>query len=112
MKADVAPTQIQFGLIDCDLFDGYIDAFPWMWSRLDEGGLIYLDEFYSLKFPGARRAMLKLISNLEGFELIGELDDSNQFERWFIKKHSSFGRGLVTASPGVYVPHPLGHLTA
>ena len=42
--------------IDCDLYDGYKALLPYLYDSLIEGGFIHLDEYYSLKFPGARIA--------------------------------------------------------
>ena len=44
-------------LIDSDLYAGYATVLPWAWERLSPGGMIYLDEYYSLKFPGPRIAV-------------------------------------------------------
>lgn len=49
--------QISAAIVDCDLYAGYRLALPWIWRRLSPGGLIWLDEYYSLKFPGPRRAV-------------------------------------------------------
>jgi hypothetical protein len=43
--------------LDCDLYDGYKIALPFIWDNLiEEGGYVHLDEYYSLKFPGAKLA--------------------------------------------------------
>tara|TARA_B100002052_G_C15855583_1_gene587307 strand:- start:113 stop:883 length:771 start_codon:yes stop_codon:yes gene_type:complete len=43
-------------IIDSDLYDSYKIALPFIWKRLQKKGIIFLDEYYSLKFPGARIA--------------------------------------------------------
>lgn len=50
------PTKICCALVDCDLYSGYQSCLPFIWERLSPGGLVFLDEYYSLKFPGARIA--------------------------------------------------------
>ena len=43
--------------LDCDLYDGYEIALPFIWDNLiEQGGYVHLDEYYSLKFPGAKIA--------------------------------------------------------
>ena len=42
--------------MDCDLFDGYQIALPYVYKNLSKNGYIRLDEYYSLKFPGAKIA--------------------------------------------------------
>lgn len=44
-------------LLDADLFDGYAVVLPEVHDRMSPGGMIYLDEYYSLKFPGPRLAV-------------------------------------------------------
>lgn len=44
-------------LFDCDLYDSYISVLNHVWEDLSPGGLLYFDEYYSLKFPGARKAV-------------------------------------------------------
>ena len=43
--------------IDCDLFSGYNIILPYVYPKLSKGGYIHLDEYYSLKFPGAKIAV-------------------------------------------------------
>ena len=42
--------------LDCDLYDGYEVSLPYIWDSLVKGGYVHLDEYYSLKFPGAKQA--------------------------------------------------------
>ncbi len=79
------PTQICAALVDCDLYQGYKDVLPYTWSRLQRGGYIHLDEYYSLKFPGARIATNEFFAD--------KLDKPQQhetlrgqFERWFVRR--------------------------
>lgn len=73
--------------LDCDLYLGYKDTLPYIYDRLVEGGYVHLDEYYSLKFPGAR------IACAEYFKEAGIVPQKNivpvhEFERWFITKDS------------------------
>ena len=49
-------------LIDCDLYSGYIDVLTWCNSRVAAGAGIYLDEYFSLKFPGPRVAVSEFLA--------------------------------------------------
>lgn len=76
---------IAAAILDCDLHGSYLTALEYIWPRLSPGGMIYLDEYYSLKFPGARIAV---DSFLEGKQaaLKHVTDDFNGFERWWLLK--------------------------
>ena len=41
-------------LMDCDLYDSYKIALPFVWERMETDAYMFLDEYFSLKFPGAR----------------------------------------------------------
>jgi len=71
-------------LIDSDLYRGYAEILPIVWRKLNPGGYIYLDEYYSLKFPGPRIAVDKFVKESEA-KLI-RLDDWLDFERWALHK--------------------------
>ena len=81
---------LQYSLIfiDCDLYDGYLTTLEYGWKRLKKGGLIFLDEYYSLKFPGARIATNNFLSKIDdnSFELDEVSDAGDDFERWVIRK--------------------------
>ena len=57
--------------IDSDLYEGYKIALPYIYDNLQKNGYIHLDEYYSLKFAGAKIACdefakqrnLKIIKN-------------------------------------------------
>lgn len=69
-------------LIDSDLYDGYAQVLPWAWERLQPGGMIYLDEYYSLKFPGPRIAVDEFCAARSIEPTMLRRDGS--FERWAI----------------------------
>lgn len=79
------PGKIMAALMDCDLYESYLQTFNFVWPRLSEGGMIYLDEYYSLKFPGARIATDEFLATKNCHlqcapKLIGD------FERWYVVK--------------------------
>ncbi len=47
-------TKIFCSNIDCDLYDSYKECLPFVYDNMVNGGYIHLDEYYSLKFPGAK----------------------------------------------------------
>jgi len=69
-------------LIDSDLHDGYAAVLPWAYERLEPGGMIYLDEYYSLKFPGPRIAVDSFCAEYGVSPTLLRRDGS--FERWAI----------------------------
>ena len=76
---------IMAAVIDCDLYQSYIDSLNFIWPKLIQEGFVHLDEFYSLKYPGARRASLEFIEkNPDAF--LHEHSENSDFERWFLKK--------------------------
>jgi len=63
----------------------YKVTLPFVWPRLAVGGYIWLDEYYSLKFPGAR------IATDEFFREKADKPRRHQrepgdFERWYVEK--------------------------
>jgi hypothetical protein len=71
--------------IDCDLYGGYKQALPFCWEGLVEGGFIHLDEYYSLKFPGAKIATDEFCKEL-GIKPTRMTSRPGEFERWALKK--------------------------
>jgi predicted O-methyltransferase YrrM len=71
-------------LIDSDLHDGYAAVLPWAWDRMVPGGMIYLDEYYSLKFPGPRIAVDAFCDERGIRPTLLRRDGS--FERWAIMR--------------------------
>jgi predicted O-methyltransferase YrrM len=74
--------------IDCDLFNGYIESLNYVWPKLLPNGIIFLDEYYSLKFPGPRLAVQEFLQklNIDSFQLRMISNPEDDFERWIIKK--------------------------
>lgn len=79
------PESIAAAILDCDLYGSYLVALDFIWPRLSSGGIIYLDEYYSLKFPGARLAVDEFFDN-KSSHFTKVVDDFNGFERWFVRK--------------------------
>ena len=79
------PDTIAAAILDCDLYGSYLTSLAYIWPRLSPGGIIYLDEYYSLKFPGARIAVDEFFEGTNA-KLEGVTDEFNGFERWIVSK--------------------------
>jgi hypothetical protein len=79
------PARIAGALLDCDLYQSYKDSLSFVWPRLSVGGFIYLDEYFSLKFPGARIATNEFFKDKKSLIDWHHIED-NGFERWWITK--------------------------
>ncbi len=71
--------------IDCDLYQGYTITLPFIWDNLCSGGYVHLDEYYSLKFPGPRRAVNEFV-RMELATLVKHRTRTAEFERWYLTK--------------------------
>lgn len=71
--------------IDCDLYDSYKTVLNFAWPQLSNNGIIYLDEYYSLKFPGAKIASDEFF-NQNNIKPLKIKTWKTDFERWYIKK--------------------------
>lgn len=80
------PSQIAAIFLDADLFKPYDVVLNKCWDLLSPGGIIYLDEYFSLKFPGPRIAVDSFISKHRNARLICIEAPYNEFERWILKK--------------------------
>ena len=71
--------------IDCDLYLGYKICLPIIWDKLIKNGMIYLDEYYSLKFPGPRIACNEFFRerNIKSLKTVKEF---NKFDRNYLIK--------------------------
>lgn len=77
--------KLMAAMIDCDLYESYKYTLNFIWERLTKGSLIYLDEYYSLKFPGARIACNEFFINKKQKPVMIE-KKVNDFERWAVFK--------------------------
>ena len=74
------------GIFDCDLYSSYKTCFQYLWPLLNDKGHIYLDEYYSLKFPGARIACNEFLEKNTAKLIKYKNYSSLDFERWGIQK--------------------------
>jgi hypothetical protein len=86
MKDSLGIDKIMAAVVDCDLYQSYLDTLEFVWPRLEHGGFIHLDEYYSLKFPGAKLATDEFLKDKK-VDLKMSLTNPSDFERWHaIKK--------------------------
>ena len=84
-QQEIRPKSILGGIIDCDLYESYKIALNFIWPKLAKTNLLFLDEYYSLKFPGAKVAVDEFIKNKSAL-LIKNHENKEDFERWYLKK--------------------------
>lgn len=85
MYVNNKPEKIMCALLDADLYESYKTALPFIWKKLTNKGLVFLDEYYSLKFPGPRIATDNFFLNKSQKPKI--LKKKNlEFERWGVFK--------------------------
>lgn len=72
--------------IDCDLYKSYGEVLKNLYSHVVPGGVIIFDEYYSLKYPGARVAVNEFFKDKQNDGFFEVYETSEGFERWcFIK---------------------------
>jgi hypothetical protein len=85
MAVAVEPATVMAVVMDCDLYKSYLDTFDFIWPRLSTGGMIHLDEYFSLKFPGGRLATDKFIKDKRARLEMAKPKPGN-FQRWHLIK--------------------------
>ena len=70
--------------IDCDLYEGYKTCLPLVFNNLEDGGFINLDEYYSLKYPGAKIATDEFLKQNKKARLIKNNTSEYEFDRYYI----------------------------
>jgi hypothetical protein len=81
----IGPDKIMAVNLDCNLYDGHMGTFNIIWDRLSPKAYVWLDEYYSLKFPGARIATDEFLADKpEKPEMWPRI--KGEFERWYIIK--------------------------
>lgn len=87
-NAGGGPERLCAALMDCDLYESHRAAMPFVWRVLEPGGLVFLDEYYSLKFPGARLAIDEFFASRAEKPEMHE-HKAGEFERWSVRKGSA-----------------------
>jgi hypothetical protein len=71
--------------LDCDLYESYKTVLPFIYKNLIKGGYVHLDEYYSLKFPGAKIATDEFIEKNK-IKIYKNKTFAWEFERYYLKK--------------------------
>lgn len=74
VSRDYPDLRISAANLDADTYLGYKLPLSFLAMHMSPGGLVYLDEYYSLKFPGARIAISEFLEENEDFRLFVEED--------------------------------------
>ena len=81
--------KFHFGNIDCDLYPGYSETLEMLKRCSAENCCVHLDEYFSLKYPGARIACNEFIESVGSeWELKCVSQEPGEFERWLLVKNS------------------------
>ncbi len=80
------PKQFDLVFLDCDLYLSYKQCLSFFKDKTD---IFIADEYFSLKYPGARVACDEFVQENSGWKLFGKTETNPYFERWSIKKVSS-----------------------
>lgn len=86
-KENLPKNRIGAILVDCDLYLAYKSILNTFWPIIDNETCIYLDEYFSFKFPGARIATDQFLDTLEkdSYKLY-KVSNNGDFERYVLKK--------------------------
>ena len=71
--------------LDCDLYQSYLDSLNGIYKNINNGGVVIFDEYYSLKYPGARIAVDEFFSNHKS-DCFEKYITEDSFERWCVVK--------------------------
>ena len=71
--------------MDCDLYDSYKTVLPVIYKKLEKGGYIHIDEYFSIKYPGCRIAVDEFCKENK-VRIKKNKSFDWEFDRYFIKK--------------------------
>ena len=49
--------------LDCDLYDGHLECLDFFYPRMEQGGIIFFDDYHSAHYPMAKEAIDKFMHN-------------------------------------------------
>lgn len=82
-----APSPLSLVFLDCDLYESYQVCLRELWPKLSPGGVMIFDEYYSLKYPGARKAIDEFFADKKDKpQHARQYLQANGFQRWFVLK--------------------------
>jgi|TARA_B110000483_G_scaffold35076_1_gene42904 hypothetical protein len=71
--------------MDCNLYEPHIAALEHCWKHLSKKGTIFLDDYFSLKYPGARIAVNEFCKNKK-LKVKKVQSYPGDFERYYLEK--------------------------
>lgn len=77
--------------LDCDLYRGYSCVLENIWKYVSSNTFIHLDEYFSLKFPGARIAVDEFINKNNSATLTKINGREGEFPRYVLTKRENDG---------------------
>jgi predicted O-methyltransferase YrrM len=80
-------TSVSVMILDCNLYESYQVCLRELYPLVQRGGWMVFDEYFSPRYPGARRAVDEFFADKsEKPQRDEELLESDAFERWFAVK--------------------------
>lgn len=87
-KDDNKRNKIFCANIDCDLYQGYKCILEHIEKNLSKGAYVHLDEYYSLKFPGAKISVDEFLDKKKSLKLDNHKNHNRlgEFDRFYLLK--------------------------
>jgi len=82
-KFTSGPDRYDLVFLDCDLYLSYVQCLEFFKNRTD---VFVFDEYYSLKYPGARIACDDFVAANGEWTFFNKKEEAPYFERWGIRK--------------------------
>ncbi len=74
--------------IDCDLYEGHLECLEFFYSKVEPGGIVFFDDYYSVQYPMAKVAIDKFMhGRAEDLFHIRYGPDSTNCTKSFFVKH-------------------------
>ena len=74
-------------ILDCDLYASYRDALTHLYPRVQSGGWMVFDEYFSPRYPGARIAVDEFFADKPERPILAtHLLPEHPYERWYVVK--------------------------
>lgn len=84
---NVASGPFSMIFLDCDLYESYCVCLNNLWPKLSKNGAVIFDEYSSLKYPGARKAINEFFAEKkEKPKRAEQYLQEDKIERWFVQK--------------------------
>lgn len=73
--------------IDCDLYDGHLECLEFFYPKMEQGGIVFFDDYYSVHYPMAKEAIDKFMQGRSEdlFHIRYGPDGANHTKAFFVK---------------------------